>query len=146
MVLAFLNIFKKNSLPKASEVLGCYLKQTDFPPWTSYFVKYKNIHNDHFGYSYFLYTAKNRDVYLIARTGCFPFIKYHCSKVSSFDQTTIKYQNYFFNFIKLINFGLPTLAYGISALFLIKHEENVHTSKGSVKIYFLYKENKGSIY
>lgn len=33
-------IFSKNNLkPLASEVLTCYLKQCNEPPWTSYFIK-----------------------------------------------------------------------------------------------------------
>lgn len=42
--------------------------------------------------------------------------------------------------------GLPCLAYGIAATFLIKHEETVYLSKGNVTIYFLYPEDKGSPY
>ena len=42
--------------------------------------------------------------------------------------------------------GLPCLAYGIAAVYLIKHREVVHTSKGDVEIYFLYPEDKGALY
>lgn len=42
--------------------------------------------------------------------------------------------------------GIPTLAYGIMGYFMVKHVETVHTHKGDVKIYFLIKENKESIY
>ncbi|GLG96989.1 uncharacterized protein GBIM_03844 [Gryllus bimaculatus] len=41
---------------------------------------------------------------------------------------------------------LPCLAYGLAATILIKHEEIVVTPHGSVSIYFLYKEDKGSLY
>lgn len=37
--------------------------------------------------------------------------------------------------------GLPTLAYGLGAALLKKHEEVVITPKGHVKVYFLNKEN-----
>lgn len=42
--------------------------------------------------------------------------------------------------------GLPCLAYGIAAIYLIRHKETVHTDKGDIVIYFLYPEDKGSLY
>lgn len=49
-------------------------------------------------------------------------------------------------FIHLLFLGIPCLAYGIAAIFLIKHKEIVKTTKGDVEIYFLYPEDKGSLY
>ena len=106
---------------------------------------------------------------MILRTGCFPYIKYHCTKSTLIDNdfyqgNSFKYQNTFFNCIKVLNLGnflallykyqlicvffkgIPTLAYGIVGSILITHTEIVHTPKGNVKIYFLYKENKESLY
>lgn len=42
--------------------------------------------------------------------------------------------------------GLPCLAYGLAAIYLIKHQEAVLTTKGIVTIYFLYPEDKGALY
>lgn len=42
--------------------------------------------------------------------------------------------------------GIPCLAYGIAAMFLIKHSEIVHTEHGDITIYFLYPEDKGSLH
>lgn len=42
--------------------------------------------------------------------------------------------------------GIPTLMYGIAAIFLITHSEEVFTEKGNVSIYFLLKEDKGSLF
>jgi hypothetical protein len=42
--------------------------------------------------------------------------------------------------------GIPTLAYGFAARFLIKFSENVETSKGIVVIYFLNEEDVNSKY
>ncbi|KAG8227945.1 hypothetical protein J437_LFUL018527 [Ladona fulva] len=111
---------KPFSKPKASEVLTSYLEQLNHPPWTSYFVKYNSIVNDQKGMSHFNWQVGKHN-YHILRTGCYPFIKYHCSRI-------------------------PCLAYGIAAIFLIRHEEVVHTTNGLVKIYFLYEEKKGSFY
>lgn len=48
--------------------------------------------------------------------------------------------------IKILNLGMPLVLYGFAAIFLIKHEENVHVprTEADVKIYFLIPEDKGS--
>lgn len=56
-------------------------------------------------------------------------------------------ENRFFEIMKFINLGIPLVAYGVAAIFLIKHEEIVHVSDSvKVKIYFLIPEDKGSRY
>lgn len=55
----------------------------------------------------------------------------------------MNYSIYFTNYLFL---GIPCLAYGIAAIILIKHKEIVNTPKGDVEIYFLYPEDKGSLY
>lgn len=40
----------------------------------------------------------------------------------------------------LVLTGIANLAYGTAARFLIRHSETVKTSKGDVKVYFLYRE------
>ncbi|XP_044263716.1 uncharacterized protein C15orf61 homolog [Tribolium madens] len=128
--------------PTSSEVLSCYLKQCEEPPWTSYFVKYSSVNDDQWGKSHFNWRVGNSN-YHILRTGCFPYIKYHCSKRP---EQNLVVEDYFFRCIKVLNLGIPCLAYGIAAIFLIKHHESVVTSKGNVKIYFLYPEDKGAQY
>jgi hypothetical protein len=120
--------------PKASDVLSCYLKQCQQPPWTSYFVKYSSVRDDQWGKSHFNWKVGNSN-YHILRTGCYPYIKYHCTK-RPFQNLTM--DDYFFRFIKVFNLGIPCLAYGIAAIFLIKHTEPVDTPNGIIKIYFLY--------
>lgn len=48
--------------------------------------------------------------------------------------------------LTIIFSGIPCLAYGIAATFLIRHTEIVETPYGPIKIYFLYAEDKGSEY
>ncbi|KAK9884271.1 hypothetical protein WA026_005223 [Henosepilachna vigintioctopunctata] len=128
--------------PFSSKVLTNYLLQCNEPPWTSYFVKYKSVSDDQWGRSHFNWKVGNSN-YHILRTGCYPYIKYHCTKRPPED---LKLDDTLFRFIKVVNFGIPCLAYGIAAVFLISHSEVVKTSEGNVKIYFLYKEHKGSLY
>ncbi|UYV61553.1 C15orf61 [Cordylochernes scorpioides] len=130
------------SKPYASEVLTCHLKQRQKPPWTSYFIKYKDIINDQFGQSHFNWRVDEAN-YHILRTGCYPYIKYHCTKRNVED---LSIENNFFKVIKCLNLGLPTLAYGTAARFLISHTEDVDTPRGTVTLYFLIEEDKGSIY
>ncbi|XP_030746566.1 uncharacterized protein C15orf61 homolog isoform X2 [Sitophilus oryzae] len=138
------NIFKaKNkTVPTSSEVLSHYLIQCKEPPWTSYFIKVGSIQDDQWGKSHFNWQVGNSN-YHILRTGCYPYIKYHCTKRNKQDLTV---EDSFFRAIKIINLGLPCLAYGIAAIYLIRHKEIVYTSKGKVEIYFLYPEDKGSLY
>lgn len=102
----------RSNLSKASEVLNCYLKQENYPHWTAFFVKYKDVINDQFFLSTFINVTENNSSYLILRTGCFPFIKYHCSKIEKKDHInpeSLKIQNNFFNIIKVTNFGIVFL-------------------------------------
>uniref|UniRef100_A0A1B6D519 Uncharacterized protein n=1 Tax=Clastoptera arizonana TaxID=38151 RepID=A0A1B6D519_9HEMI len=130
----------KFTKPAASEVLTCYLKQCSEPPWTSYFVKYKNVINDQKGQSHFNWKVGDSN-YHILRTGCYPYIKYHCTKRPYQD---LSFEDQMMGLIKILNLGIPTLLYGIAAIGLIKHKEVVYTEKGEVTIYFLLKEDKGS--
>ncbi|XP_041970289.1 uncharacterized protein C15orf61 homolog isoform X2 [Aricia agestis] len=81
--------------------------------------------------------------YQILRTGCFPYMKYHCSRRKYEDLTS---SDRFMRVIKILNLGIPCLLYGLAATQLIRHEEIVHTPKGNVTIYFLLPEHKGSMY
>ncbi|KAG5897310.1 hypothetical protein JTB14_011473 [Gonioctena quinquepunctata] len=105
--------------PTSSEVLTSYIKQCNEPPWTSYFVKYSSIRDDQWGKSHFNWNVGNSN-YHILRTGCFPYIKYHCTKRQV---QSLIVEDYFFRIIKVSNLGLPCLAYGVAAIFLIKHTE-----------------------
>ncbi|XP_028154088.1 uncharacterized protein C15orf61 homolog [Diabrotica virgifera virgifera] len=134
--------FRNKHKPTSSEVLTNYIKQCQEPPWTSYFVKYSSITDDQWGKSHFNWKV-GKSNYHILRTGCFPYIKYHCTKR---DPQDLKFDDIFFKAIKVLNLGIPCLAYGVSAIFLIRHTETVRMKKGNVDIYFLYPEDKGSLH
>ncbi|KAK1136698.1 hypothetical protein K0M31_001240 [Melipona bicolor] len=138
----WLKIISKKTKPLASEVLTSYLLQTNEPPWTSYFIKYTDVVNDQKGMSHFNWPVGNSN-YHVLRTGCFPYIKYHCTKRP---QQDLNLEDKFFKAIKLLNLGIPTLMYGLAAIFLIRHREIVKTSQGDVVIHFLLPEDKGSMY
>lgn len=94
-------MFKKLCRPKASTVLTCYLKQCKEPPWTSYFVKYSSVEDDQFGRSHFNWRV-NESNYHILRTGCYPYIKYHCTKRPYQDLST---EDNLYRVIKAVNLG-----------------------------------------
>lgn len=133
------------SRPAASEVLSVFLRQTSYPPWTSYFIRYRSIRDDHFAQSHFNFDVDGHN-YHILRTGCYPFIKYHCTKRPEAD---LRFENAFFRLLKVANFGLPCLAYGVAAKFLLRkgYIERVKLKDGRVvEIYFLIKEDTGSMF
>ncbi|KAG5677810.1 hypothetical protein PVAND_007537 [Polypedilum vanderplanki] len=127
----------------SSEVLTKYLIQTNKPPWTSYFIKMKDCENDLKGLTSFNWKLDTGENYHILRTACWPYIKFHCTKTKIAQDLTT--ENKFYELMKKINLGIPLLAYGIAAIFLIRHEEVVHISDTiKIKIYFLIPEDKGS--
>lgn len=91
--------FSRHKKPLASEVLTCYLLQCNEPPWTSYFVKYDSVQDNQWGLSHFNWVAGNSN-YHILRTGCYPFIKYHCSKRPHQD---LSLENILMRTIKIVN-------------------------------------------
>ncbi|KAE8618500.1 hypothetical protein XENTR_v10009404 [Xenopus tropicalis] len=128
--------------PNASEVLTQHLLQRNLPPWTSYCVKYSSVSNDQFALSNFNWDVKGTN-YHILRTGCFPFIKYHCSRAAPQD---LRLHNLFFTALKAINLGIPTLMYGLGSWLFARVTETVPTSCGPVTIYFLIKEDEGALF
>lgn len=87
--------------PTASEVLTRHLDRRKRPPWTSFFVRYGDVLNDHFALSNFNWTASGVN-YHILRTGCYPYIKYHCTRA---EPQNLRPMNAFMTYIKALNLG-----------------------------------------
>lgn len=116
--------------PNASEVLTNYLVQSGEPPWTSYFVKYNSVVDDQRGRSHFNWTA-GKSNYHVLRTGCFPYIKYHCTKRP---YKNLEFEDRLFYCIKLMNLGEQQTAFpkSLSVVNIIgKPLENVTIGGGS---------------
>ncbi|XP_076848453.1 uncharacterized protein C15orf61 homolog [Brachyhypopomus gauderio] len=132
----------KRPRPLASEVLTCHLAQRRLPPWTSFCVRYSAVVNDQFGLSNFNWKVQGVN-YQILRTGAFPFVKYHCTKAPP---QNLDFENKFFGLLKVINLGIPCLAYGLGSWMVVRVTETVQTSAGPVTVYFAYKEVDGAQY
>ncbi|CAG0917045.1 unnamed protein product [Notodromas monacha] len=135
------HFFVSAGKPEASLVLSLHLRKRNYPPWTSFFIRQSDVTNDQWGWTHFNWTVDGLN-YHILRTGCYPYIKYHCTKRPLAD---LRLEDWFFGAIKLMNLGIPCLAYGTAARFLIRSRETVQTPSGvEVSIYFLIKENHGA--
>jgi len=127
--------------PLASRVVFDYLRQQNYPTWTSFFIRYRNIQDDQIGEKHFNFQVDQHN-YHILRVGCFPFIKYHCTKRPIADLTI---ENRLYRLITICNLGIPCLIYGISAIFLIRHTDyliiTINDRRISIPIYFLILED-----
>jgi len=128
--------------PTSSKVLEQFLIQRKCPYWTSYFVKYSDMNNDHHGLAHFNFQLQthqgNSQNYEILRTGCYPYVKYHCTLTNPPNNLT--WSNRVIRLSKIVTGCVPCLVYGTAALFLITHHEKVE-SLGDIKIYFLIAED-----
>ena len=120
------------------------LIQRRFPYWTSFFVKYADIKSDHHGKSHFNFQVQcpkdpqKVQNYEILRTGCFPYIKYHCTRTNP--PNDVNFTNNVIRCCKIATFCVPCLLYGTAAIFLISHKENVESLNG-LELYFLLPED-----
>jgi len=126
--------------PRSSVVLSKYIRHRKFPHWTSFFVKYSQVMDDLHGKSHFNWIVDDEN-YHVLRTGCWPFIKFHCTKRPFQDLSA---EDQFFSILKVINFGIPCFVYGVGSYFLVKWTETINTGDALVTLYFLYKENSDS--
>ncbi|CAG9529871.1 unnamed protein product [Cercopithifilaria johnstoni] len=71
--------------------------------------------------------------------GCYPYIKYHCTK-GPWEDFSI--ENRFYKFITVLNCGLPCLLYGLAARTFIRHTDYIvdKNTGQKVAIKFLLKE------
>uniref|UniRef100_A0A0N4ZM91 Uncharacterized protein n=1 Tax=Parastrongyloides trichosuri TaxID=131310 RepID=A0A0N4ZM91_PARTI len=123
--------------PKGSEILIDYIRQRDYPSWTSYFIPYRYIQDDHFGRKHYNFSVDGHN-YHILRVGAFPYIKYHCTKRPVED---LSIEDKLFRLITIANLCIPCLIYGIAAVFLIRHTEFIKDTRTGkvIPIHFLIK-------
>ncbi|KAK5970498.1 putative conserved plasma membrane protein [Trichostrongylus colubriformis] len=87
--------------PRASSILRSYLKYRAYPSWTSYFVEYRQVQDDHFAEKHFNFDVDGHN-YHVLRVGCFPYIKYHCTKRPVQDLSA---ENRLYRLITVVNLG-----------------------------------------
>ena len=110
------------NLPKSSQVLRAYLLQRNLPSWTAFYVCQSAIENDLWGQSHFNFEVDSTN-YHVLRTGAFPFVKFHCTARAKGQDLTL--ENWFYNVLKVVNFGFPCFLYGIAGLIWTSHQEEV---------------------
>lgn len=115
------------------QVLTSYLLQANEPPWTSYFVKYASVVNDQRGMSHFNWPAGSSN-YHVLRTGCFPYIKYHCTRRPRRD---LGGEDKFFKAIKLLNLGIQAFAYHLHLKGERARRVLIRRCPSAIKVYFV---------
>ena len=95
--------------------------------------------NDLWGKSHFNFQVDEVN-YHVLRTGAHPFIKFHCTARPL--DSNLWIENHFYNFLKIANFGVPCLLYGLAGLIWAKHSEEVFLEglEKPITIYFWYQE------
>lgn len=121
---------------KSSAVLTAYIQHRRYPAWTAFYIKRRDIVNDQFGLSHFNWEVDDIN-YHILRTGCYPFVKYHCTKAPHADLAT---ENLFYGILKAVNLGIPLVLYGLAGMMLAKHKENIVIKGINIELRFWYKE------
>lgn len=61
------------------------------------------MRNDQWGRSHFNWTLESGTNYHILRAGCYPYMKYHCTKRPYDD---LKFDDFFFRSLKVMNLGI----------------------------------------
>jgi hypothetical protein len=121
---------------RSSAVLTAYIQHRQFPAWTAFYIKKRDIVNDQFGLSNFNWKVDGVN-YHILRTGCYPFVKYHCTKAP---YENLQTQNLFYGSLKLINFGIPLVLYGLAGLMFANHREHIVVQGTKIELRFWYEE------
>jgi len=133
--------------PTCSVMLQHFLIQRKLPYWTSFFVKYSDVKSDHHGKSHFNVLVQDPENpttvqnYEILRTGCYPYIKYHCTLTNP--PNDLQFTNSVIRACKIGTLCLPCLLYGSAAVFLITHKEHVKTLD-DLELHFLLPEAHGA--
>jgi hypothetical protein len=129
---------RKGVYPSSLHVLEQHLKRIKEKE-SSFYLSYFSVKNDLFGKSV-LYVKENGKIFKVYRTGCFPFIKFFCILDDNRCTKSLIKENYLLGALKVLNFGVSTLAYGIASIFLIRDSCFVtdDKTKSKVKIYFQY--------
>ena len=119
----------------------------------------REVVDDQRGRSHFNWSVDGIN-YHVLRTGCFPFVKYHCTRRPP---TDLKLEDRFFYFLKIINLGtvvclirysssnmvssyldgslsffhgtgIPCLAYGVVSWWLVTHVEKLEVPSDDKEI------------
>lgn len=78
------------------------------------FLKWNDVSNDQWGESHFNWTLPDTGTnYHILRTGCYPYMKYHCTRRPYAD---LSVDNAFFKALKVLNLGIIA----VKAIFYVK--------------------------
>jgi hypothetical protein len=131
------------NIKRASEVLKLHLSTclSRDQSWTSYFVKYSDIYDDDFGKSNYDVLVGDTN-FQILRTGCWPYVKYHCTKTPS---TDLQITDKVIRISKTLAFP-ACIGYGVAAFFLLRspNHGSVQYKFGNrqVVLYFLLDESK----
>uniref|UniRef100_A0A915E6X2 Uncharacterized protein n=1 Tax=Ditylenchus dipsaci TaxID=166011 RepID=A0A915E6X2_9BILA len=127
---------KYSARPLASSIVRAYIRKRSFPSWTSFFLPYKHVQDDLFGEKHINFDVDGHNYHML-RIGCYPYVKYHCTQRPSQD---LHLENRLYKALTVINLGIPCLLYGLAAIFLKKHTDEIVYQGKTIPIHFLMLE------
>lgn len=122
----------------AERVLEACLRKQGLPWITSFFLDLDTCDGHALRWRSHFRVQVEKANYNILHVGCFPFIKFHCTRAES--ARSLVLDNILINCLKAINCGVPQIVYGCISWLLITRQETILVDGQILTVSFLRQE------